>query len=101
MFGVFLLFDLGASPLPLSHSHKRVVKVEEADSDSEDLSLTPSLAEISSDDLSWLEDPGKNLSLGALARWPSAPKVTAIPHVCIIVFLQINLWYKYSNRDMF
>ncbi|XP_039896145.1 centrosomal protein of 128 kDa isoform X1 [Simochromis diagramma] len=46
-----------ASPLPLSHSHKRVVKVEEADSDSEDLSLTPSLAEISSDDLSWLEDP--------------------------------------------
>lgn len=67
MFGVFLLFDLGASPLPLSHSHKRVVKVEEADSDSEDLSLTPSLAEISSDDLSWLEDPGKNLFFGALS----------------------------------
>lgn len=99
------MFDLGASPLPLSHSHKRVVKVEEADSDSEDLSPTPSLAEVSSDDLSWLEDPGKNVSFWnekcTEARWPSAPTVTAIPHVCMIVFLQINLWCKYSTKGMF
>lgn len=88
MFGVFLLFDLGASPLPLSHSHKRVVKVEEADSDSEDLSLTPSLAEISSDDLSWLEDPGKGLVHPKSQQY----------HVCMIVFLQINLWCKYSTK---
>ncbi|XP_078115502.1 uncharacterized protein LOC144523655 [Sander vitreus] len=45
----------GASPLPGSHS--RGARVEEADSDSEDFSPTPSLAEVSSDDLSWLEDP--------------------------------------------
>lgn len=44
----------GASPLPQSHS--REVRVEEADSDSEDFSPTPSLAEVSSDDLSWLDD---------------------------------------------
>lgn len=44
----------GASPLPRSHSRR--VKVEEPDSDSEDFSPTPSLAEVSSDDLSWLED---------------------------------------------
>ncbi|XP_026201268.1 RILP-like protein homolog isoform X2 [Anabas testudineus] len=44
----------GASPLP--HSHSRGFRVEEPDSDSEDFSPTPSLAEISSDDLSWLED---------------------------------------------
>ncbi|TMS20451.1 hypothetical protein E3U43_006944 [Larimichthys crocea] len=46
----------GASPLPPPHSHTRVVRAEEADSDSEDFSPTPSLAEVSSDDLSWLED---------------------------------------------
>ncbi|KAM4547659.1 uncharacterized protein PAE49_016246 [Odontesthes bonariensis] len=34
----------------------RGVRAEEADSDSEDFSPTPSLAEISSDDLSWLDD---------------------------------------------
>ncbi|XP_032380986.1 uncharacterized protein LOC116695053 [Etheostoma spectabile] len=45
----------GASLLPVSHS--RGARVEEADSDSEDFSPTPSLAEVSSDDLSWLEDP--------------------------------------------
>lgn len=56
----FFLFDSGASPLP--HSHSRGVRVEEPDSDSEDFSPTPSLAEVSSDDLSWLEDkePGKD-----------------------------------------
>ncbi|XP_034737388.1 uncharacterized protein LOC117950439 [Etheostoma cragini] len=45
----------GASLLPGSHS--RGARVDEADSDSEDFSPTPSLAEVSSDDLSWLEDP--------------------------------------------
>ena len=51
-------FDSGASPLPLPRSHRRGVKAEEAeqDSDSEDFSPTPSLADVSSDDLSWLED---------------------------------------------
>ncbi|XP_068174685.1 trichohyalin isoform X2 [Antennarius striatus] len=44
----------GASPLPRSHS--RGVRGDEVDSDSEDFSPTPSLAEVSSDDLSWLED---------------------------------------------
>ncbi|XP_042340165.1 histone-lysine N-methyltransferase, H3 lysine-79 specific [Plectropomus leopardus] len=44
----------GASPLPLPGSHSRGVKAE--DSDSEDFSPTPSLAEVSSDDLSWLDD---------------------------------------------
>lgn len=54
LFNYVLILDLGASPLPLSHS--RVVRAEEADSDSEDFSPTPSLAEVSSDDLSWLDD---------------------------------------------
>ncbi|XP_033936559.1 myosin-14 isoform X2 [Pseudochaenichthys georgianus] len=45
----------GASPLPLPGSLGRGGRVE-ADSDSEDFSPTPSLAEISSDDLSWLDD---------------------------------------------
>lgn len=45
---------LGSPPFP--HSHSRGVRVEEPDSDSEDFSPTPSLAEVSSDDLSWLED---------------------------------------------
>ncbi|XP_041791551.1 dynactin subunit 1 [Chelmon rostratus] len=46
----------GASPLALPCSQSRGVRVEEADSDSEDFSPTPSLAEVSSDDLSWLDD---------------------------------------------
>ncbi|XP_033476546.2 uncharacterized protein LOC117253302 [Epinephelus lanceolatus] len=46
----------GASPLPLPGSHRRGVNVDEAESDSEDFSPTPSLAEVSSDDLSWLDD---------------------------------------------
>ncbi|XP_040896596.1 general vesicular transport factor p115 isoform X2 [Toxotes jaculatrix] len=46
----------GASPLAPSHSHSRGVRVEEPDSESEDFSPTPSLAEVSSDDLSWLDD---------------------------------------------
>ncbi|KAI3368941.1 hypothetical protein L3Q82_025908 [Scortum barcoo] len=37
-------------------SRSRGVRVDEADSDSEDFSPTPSLAEVSSDDLSWLDD---------------------------------------------
>ncbi|XP_056271532.1 fas-binding factor 1 homolog [Pseudoliparis swirei] len=51
------------SPLLSAHtsgasaaSHSRGVRVEEAESDSEDFSPTPSLAEVSSDDLSWLDD---------------------------------------------
>lgn len=50
------LSDSGASPLPLPGSHRRGVNVDEAESDSEDFSPTPSLAEVSSDDLSWLDD---------------------------------------------
>ncbi|XP_038572286.1 dynactin subunit 1 isoform X1 [Micropterus salmoides] len=46
----------GASQHPLPHSPGRGVRVEEPDSDSEDFSPTPSLAEVSSDDLSWLDD---------------------------------------------
>lgn len=51
--------DLGASLFPQSHG--REVRVEEADPDSDDSSLTPSLAEVSSDDLAWLDDrdPGE------------------------------------------
>lgn len=51
--------DLGASLLPQCHGGE--VRVKEAASDSEDSSLTPSLAEVSSDDLSWLDDrdPGE------------------------------------------
>ncbi|KAM7410268.1 hypothetical protein PAMA_001622 [Pampus argenteus] len=53
----------GASPLPLPQSQRKVVRVEgaEQDSDSEDFSPTPSLAEVSSDDLSWLEDKDPTL----------------------------------------
>ncbi|XP_035032101.1 nuclear matrix constituent protein 1 isoform X1 [Hippoglossus stenolepis] len=46
----------GASPVSFPHGHSRGVRVEEPDSDSEDFSPTPSLAEVSSDDLSWLDD---------------------------------------------
>ncbi|KAM4574165.1 uncharacterized protein V3H82_008888 [Fundulus diaphanus] len=46
----------GTSPLLAPHSRSRGLRADEADSDSEDFSPTPSLAEISSDDLSWLED---------------------------------------------
>lgn len=54
-----LTLDLGPPLLPQSHG--REVRVEEADSDSDDSSLTPSLAEVSSDDLAWLDDrdPGE------------------------------------------
>ncbi|MED6247435.1 hypothetical protein ATANTOWER_001361 [Ataeniobius toweri] len=44
-----------ASPLLAPRSRSRGLRADEADSDSEDFSPTPSLAEISSDDLSWLE----------------------------------------------
>ncbi|CAG01683.1 unnamed protein product [Tetraodon nigroviridis] len=51
--------EVRAPPFPPSHS--REVRVKEAGSDSEDSSLTPSLAEVSSDDLAWLDDrdPGE------------------------------------------
>lgn len=62
LFNHVFLRDSGASPLTLPHNHSRGVRVEEPDSDSEDFSPTPSLAEVSSDDLSWLDDkdPGKD-----------------------------------------
>ncbi|KAM9761299.1 uncharacterized protein ACNS7B_003779 isoform 2-T5 [Menidia menidia] len=47
---------LEASALPAPQIQRRGVRTEEAGSDSEDFSPTLSLAEISSDDLSWLED---------------------------------------------
>lgn len=48
----------GSPVLPVPHSQSNKVRVEESqpDSDSDNFSPTPSLAEISSDDLSWLED---------------------------------------------
>lgn len=47
----------GSPELPVPHSQNRSkVERSQVDSDSEDFSPTPSLAEISSDDLSWLED---------------------------------------------
>lgn len=53
---------LGSEASPRLHNHSRGIRVEKPDSDSEDFSPTPSLAEVSSDDLSWLEDkePGKS-----------------------------------------
>ncbi|XP_037530762.1 uncharacterized protein LOC119408001 [Nematolebias whitei] len=45
-----------APPLPVPHGHSRRFRADETDSDSEDFSPTLSLAEISSDDLSWLDD---------------------------------------------
>ncbi|XP_008405531.1 golgin subfamily A member 8M [Poecilia reticulata] len=46
----------GDPPLPAPRSHSKGLTADEADSDSEDFSPTPTLSEISSDDLSWLED---------------------------------------------
>uniref|UniRef100_A0A3P9MPG6 Epidermal growth factor receptor pathway substrate 15 n=1 Tax=Oryzias latipes TaxID=8090 RepID=A0A3P9MPG6_ORYLA len=43
-------------PPPVPHSQSRVVRTDAPESDSEEFSPTPSLAEISSDDLSWLDD---------------------------------------------
>ncbi|KAM4629329.1 uncharacterized protein ACJ7VT_001672 isoform 2-T2 [Polymixia lowei] len=59
----------GAAPVPVPSSHSRRVRVQEAepDSDSEDFSPTASLAEVSSDDLSWLDDKEPaNLFLGTV-----------------------------------
>lgn len=53
MFFSTIFIHSGTSPLPLSGSD---VRAEAVDSDSEDLSPTPSLDEISSDELSWLDD---------------------------------------------
>uniref|UniRef100_A0A096LS72 Uncharacterized protein n=1 Tax=Poecilia formosa TaxID=48698 RepID=A0A096LS72_POEFO len=46
----------GDPSLPAPRSHSKGLTADETDSDSEDFSPTPSLSEISSDDLSWLED---------------------------------------------
>ncbi|KAL1022528.1 hypothetical protein UPYG_G00028880 [Umbra pygmaea] len=58
-----------AVPASADVSHRREVKVqrEEPDSDSDDFSPTPSLAEVSSDDLSWLDD-GDTASPLAVSR---------------------------------
>lgn len=63
-------YDLVAPPLFLSHS--RVARVEEADSDSGDFSPTPSLAEVSSDGLSWLDDKDLGEKESCLKNAPSA-----------------------------
>lgn len=60
----------GASPPPLPLRQTRGARLEEADSDSEDFSPTPSLAEVSSDDLSWLDD--KDPGLPGLLQSPRA-----------------------------
>lgn len=55
-----IFFHLGTSPLPLSGGGGGGgggnIGAELVDYDSEDLSPTPSLDEISSDELSWLDD---------------------------------------------
>ncbi|XP_041863277.1 uncharacterized protein LOC121653696 isoform X2 [Melanotaenia boesemani] len=68
----------GASPLPAPHSQTRG---DRADSDSEDFSPTPSLAEISSDDLSWVDDgdPGLHEAQRARPRVRSTPSDSAGP----------------------
>ncbi|KAM6921148.1 uncharacterized protein FYW49_006930 [Xenentodon cancila] len=56
----------GSSPVPAPHRQSRRVKnkrAQEPESNSEGFSPTPSLAEISSDDLSWLDDKGPVLIL--------------------------------------
>lgn len=55
MFFSTIFIHSGTSPLPLSGGGGDV-RAEAVDSDSEDLSPTPSLDEISSDELSWLDD---------------------------------------------
>lgn len=66
--------NLEAPPLPLSRSRR--VRGEDEGSDSEDSSLTPSLAEVSSDSLSWLDDRGP----GEEDYLPFVPKVTLLSH---------------------
>ncbi|CAN9500614.1 unnamed protein product [Ophioblennius macclurei] len=51
----------GASPSPPPRGQRRGIGVQEGESDSEDFSPTPSLAEVSSDDLSWLDDKDPGL----------------------------------------
>lgn len=77
LFNLDFFYDLGASPLLLNHS--RGVRVDEADTDSGDFSPTPSLAEVSSDDLSWLDDKDlgeKECCQNGKMQFPSAPTVT-------------------------
>lgn len=79
LFNHECFYDLAAPPLFLSHS--RVARVEEADSDSRDFSPTPSLAEVSSDGLSWLDDKDLGEKESCLngkmhpVQFPSAPTV--------------------------
>lgn len=74
--------------LPVPHSQSNKVRVEESqpDSDSDDFSPTPSLAEISSDDLSWLEDndPGENFA----KRRRQHSHLTALHLQCVVQFAE-------------
>lgn len=69
----------GAPPLLAPRSRSRGLGADEADSDSEDFSPTPSLAEISSDDLSWLEDKEPAPSRRARPSVQSTPSEFAVP----------------------
>ncbi|XP_061593818.1 trichohyalin isoform X1 [Cololabis saira] len=62
----------GPSPVAAPHRQSRRVRVQDPESDSEDFSPTPSLAEISSDDLSWVDDNGPELRV-------SGPGEFAVP----------------------
>lgn len=71
--------ESGTSRLPQRHGGE--VRVNEAASDSEDSSLTPSLAEVSSDDLSWLDDrdPGEGGRSLLSAHKRHASHITTFP----------------------
>ncbi|XP_034036278.1 myosin heavy chain, non-muscle [Thalassophryne amazonica] len=58
----------GASQVPTLQIQSRGIKAEEIESDLEDFSPTPSLAEVSSDDLSWLDDKDTVLQQKPRAR---------------------------------
>lgn len=76
--------DLGASLLPQRHGGE--VRAKEAASDSEDSSLTPSLAEVSSDDLSWLDDrdPGEGDRSLLSAHKRHASHITTFPTTSVL-----------------
>lgn len=79
---VFFFFpfflNLGTSPLPLSRSGE--IRVEVVHSESEDFSPTPSLAEVSSDDLSWLDDKDRGELECLLNRIKSRQAVLSLNH---------------------
>ena len=115
LFNPVCLLDSGASQLPRSHS--RGVRVDEEDSDSEEFSPTPSLAEVSSDDLSWLDDKdsGEDESFSerkvkcTQALSPHAPTGTTVrrneasnPRVSHhVIFTSLLSTFMYANTNMF